>query len=87
MLLRIINTNEVEKIEKYQDLARELRKIWNMKMSIIPVIVGLWEQHQKIFAREWKTLELRPGYWSCRKPLSFILLGSSGKFLKFEESC
>ena len=31
---------EIEKIEKYQDLARELRKLWNMKVSIIPVIVG-----------------------------------------------
>ena len=35
-----VNTKEVEKIEKYQDLARELRKLWNMKVSIIPVIVG-----------------------------------------------
>ena len=33
-------TKEVEKIEKYKDLVRELRKPWNMKVSIIPVIVG-----------------------------------------------
>ena len=25
-----VNTKEVEKIEKYQDLARELRKLWDM---------------------------------------------------------
>ena len=31
---------ESEKIEKYQDLARELKKLWNMKVVIIPVIIG-----------------------------------------------
>ena len=25
-----------EKIEKYQDLARELKKIWNMKVKVVP---------------------------------------------------
>ena len=34
-----VNTKEVETIEKYQDFARELRKLWNMKVPIIPVIV------------------------------------------------
>ena len=46
-----VNTKEVEKIEKYQDLARELRKLWNMKVSIIPVIVGALETTPKIFKR------------------------------------
>ena len=35
-----VNTKEVEKIEKYQDLARELRNLLDMKMSIIAVIDG-----------------------------------------------
>ena len=35
-----VNTKESEKIEKYQDLARELKKLWNMKVVIIPVIIG-----------------------------------------------
>ena len=26
--------------EKYQDLARELRKSWNMKVKVIPIIIG-----------------------------------------------
>ena len=34
-----VNTKEVGKIENCQDLARELRKLWNMKVSNIPVIV------------------------------------------------
>ena len=35
-----VNTKEVEKIENYKDLARELRKLCTMKVTIIPVIVG-----------------------------------------------
>ena len=27
-------------IEKYQDLGRELQKIWNVKMKIVPLVVG-----------------------------------------------
>ena len=29
-----------DKIEKYQDLGRELHKIWNVKVKIIPLVVG-----------------------------------------------
>ena len=31
-----IEQNEKDKIEKYEDLGRELQKIWNVKMKIIP---------------------------------------------------
>ena len=35
-----IEEKEKDKIEKYQDLGRELQKIWNVKMKIIPLVVG-----------------------------------------------
>ena len=31
---------EKDKIEKYQDLGEELPKIWNVKVKIIPLVVG-----------------------------------------------
>ena len=31
---------EKDKIEKHQDLRRELQKMWNVKVKIIPLIVG-----------------------------------------------
>ena len=31
---------EREKTEKYQDLAREVKKIWNMKVNVIPLVIG-----------------------------------------------
>ena len=35
-----IKLNESEKKDKYLDLARELKKLWNMKVTIIPIVIG-----------------------------------------------
>ena len=35
-----INLNECEKKDKYPDLARELKKLWNMKVTIVPIVIG-----------------------------------------------
>ncbi len=35
-----IALKETEKIQKYQDLARELRKIWQVKVKVVPMVVG-----------------------------------------------
>ena len=35
-----IKLKESEKKDKYLDLARELKKLWNMKMTIIPIVIG-----------------------------------------------
>ena len=38
-----IEEKEKDKIEKYQELGREIQKIWNVKVKIIPVVVGyIW---------------------------------------------
>ena len=35
-----INLKESEKKDKYLDLARELKKLWNMKVTIVPIVTG-----------------------------------------------
>ena len=35
-----IKLKEFEKKDKYFDLARELKKLWNMKVTIIPIVIG-----------------------------------------------
>ena len=35
-----IKLKENEKKDKYLDLARELKKLWNMKVAIIPILSG-----------------------------------------------
>ena len=35
-----VEDKEKEKVEKYQDLARELRRLWETSVNVIPVVVG-----------------------------------------------
>ena len=35
-----INLKEYEKKDKYLDLARELKKLWNMKVTTVPIVIG-----------------------------------------------
>ena len=42
-----VNIKETETRDKYFDLARELIKLWNMRMTVIPVIIG-------VLGRFWK---------------------------------
>ena len=35
-----INLKEREKKDKYLELARELKKLWNMKVTIVPIVIG-----------------------------------------------
>ena len=35
-----IKLKESVKRDKYLDLARELKKLWNMKVTIIPIVIG-----------------------------------------------
>ena len=36
----IIKLKECEKKDKYLDLTRELKNLWNMKVTIIPIVNG-----------------------------------------------
>ena len=35
-----IRLKEWEKKDKYLDLARELKKLWNMQVTITPIVIG-----------------------------------------------
>ena len=35
-----IKLKECEKKDKYLDLARELKHLWNMKVTIVPIVIG-----------------------------------------------
>ena len=46
-------------MEKYQDLGRELQKIWNVKVKIIPLVVGSLVAIAKQFGNRFKQLALQ----------------------------
>ena len=35
-----IKISQERKTENYQDLKRELQKLWNIKISIVPIVIG-----------------------------------------------
>ena len=42
-----MKVKENEKLDKYLDLARELKKLWNKKVTVIPIIVRVIETVSK----------------------------------------
>ena len=40
LIIIIIRRRRSEKKDKYFDLARELKKLWNMKVTTVPIVIG-----------------------------------------------
>ena len=56
-----IKLKECEKKDKYLDLARELKKLWNMKVTIIPIVIGAFGTVTKGLLKRLEDLEV--GRW------------------------
>ena len=56
-----VKNNEREMRDKYFDLARELRKQWNIKMTVIPMVIGALGRDIKDLGRELEELEIGKG--------------------------
>ena len=69
-----IEEKEKDKIEKYQDLGRELQKIWNVKVKIIPLVVGSLDAIPKQFGDRLKQIGITPGTAQVQKT---VLLGTA----------
>ena len=50
-----------DKTEKYQDLGRELQKIWNVKVRILPLVVGSLGAIHKQFGNRFKQISITAG--------------------------
>ena len=63
-----IKRKECEKKDKYLDLTRELKKLWNMHMTIIPIVIGAFGTVTKGLLKgvedldEWRPSKLQH-YW------------------------
>ena len=53
-----IKLKEFEKKHKYLDLARELKKLWNMNVKIIPIVIGAFGTVTKGLLNELEDLEV-----------------------------
>ena len=56
-----INLKECEKEDKYLDLAREFKKLLNMKVTIVPIVVGALDTITKGLLKALEDLEAGEG--------------------------
>ena len=69
-----IAEKEKDKIEKYQELGKELQKIWNVKVKIIPLVVGSLGAIPKQFGNRLKQIDIAVGTAQVQKT---VLLGKA----------
>ena len=65
-----------EKIEKYLDLRRELKKIWNVRLKIISLVVGSLGAIAKQFSKRLKETDITAEKWQVHLT---VLLGTANK--------
>ena len=70
----MIEEKEKEKIEKYQDLGRELQKVWNVKVKIISLGGGTLGAIPKQFNNRLKQICITIGTAQVQKT---VLLGTA----------
>ena len=68
--------------EKYQDLGRELQKIWNVKVKIVPLVIGSLGAIPKQFGNRLKQIGITAGTAQIQKT---VLLGTAGILRKVVE--
>ena len=53
-----IKLQEYEKKNKYFDLARELKELWNVKVTIIPIVISAFSTVTKVLRKGLQQLEV-----------------------------
>ena len=51
-----VDNKEIEKIEKYLNLARELKKVWNIKVAVVLLVVEALGKPPKALEKRLKTI-------------------------------
>ena len=69
-----VKLKESEKKNNYLALARELKKLWNMKVTVIPIVVGALGTVTKVLVKGLEELEIKR---SSRDNPTTVLLRSA----------
>ena len=56
---RRVKIKESEKRDKFQDLAREQKKLWNIKVSVILIVIGVLGKVSRRSVMNREDLEVR----------------------------
>ena len=68
---------ESENIDKYLDVVRELKELWKMQVTVIPIVFGTLEMLSKRLEKRLEELEIRERI----KTIQAIVLLRSAKIL------
>ena len=49
---------ESEKIDEYFDVARELKKLWNMLVTVITIVIGAFGEFSKFLEKRLRELKI-----------------------------
>ena len=71
---RNVIKREVEKILKYKDLTTEIRRMWNVKTKVIPVIIGATGTVSKSFRKYVSNI---PGKHEVKELQKTAILGTT----------
>ena len=70
-----MHEKEIEKIEKYQDLKREIIRLWKLKKAkVVPVVIGALGSVSKNFDKWMEEIGIHIGIGTLQKT---ALLGTS----------
>ena len=54
-----LKLNESEKRDEYPDLARELKNLWNRKVTVIPIVSSALGTVTKVLVQKLEDMEIR----------------------------
>ncbi len=74
-----IKLKESEKKDKYLNLARELKKLWNIKVTIIPIVIGAFGTITKGLLKGLEDLEV-DGQVETIQMTELLRTASTGNF-------
>ena len=72
---------EKDKMKGYRDLKRELKKMWDMPVKVIPVILDALGTTPKKLKQRLSDIGIETRIVDCRKLPSYILQGSPEIFV------
>ena len=81
-----VDEKEKEKIQKCQDLAKELKKLWNKNVKVIPVIAGAHGTAPSRLPKRLKEIGINTKIAGVAKGCYCTEPKSSGKCLRLEET-
>ena len=62
-----VDSKEIEKIEKYQDLVRELKKLWDMRIVVSPIVIGALGTTPKKLPKRLKDIGIKTNIGEMHK--------------------